>query len=69
MEIFKKILGVFFTREKIIGWVGAVIIALTSFFLGMEQKKIKEAIVDGPEISMPAPKPEPVKEETKPIGK
>lgn len=57
MEFLKKIAGLFLTKKKIIGWVSAVLIAIAAVFFGIDQKEIKQAIQDGPEITLPAVTP------------
>lgn len=54
----------FLSKKKIIGLVGAVIIAAVAAFFGMSPKEVKEAVVQGPDISVPAisqPSPAPEK--------
>jgi hypothetical protein len=64
MFILKNLIEMFLSKKKIIGLVGAVIIAAVAAFFGMSPKEVKEAVVQGPEISVPAisqPPPAPEK--------
>lgn len=63
MEFLKKMVEMFISKKKIIGWVAAAGFAYGAVHLGMEQKEFKEAVCGAPVIEkLPElPKPEDLK--------
>ena len=45
----------FFSKERIIGMVSALLMAIVAVFLGMSQASLKTAVCSGPAIELPKP--------------
>ena len=58
--LFQKILEAIISKKKIIAYVSALLIAVLATILGMKPTEIKDAIISGPVIELPASIPTPV---------
>lgn len=60
MEALKRLGLFFFSKKRIIGWIGAAAIAVGATLAGLQSKEVKEAVCGASVIELPTDK-EPAK--------
>lgn len=55
MEALKRLGLFFFTKKRIVGWIGAAAIAIGAAMAGMQSKEVKEAVCGAQVIEVPQP--------------
>lgn len=51
--MLQRLIEMFISKKKVIGFVSAIVIALIAAVLGMSASEVKESIISGPTIELP----------------
>lgn len=51
--IVERLIGVFIDKKRVIGWISAVVIAVSAVAAGLSSQEFKDAVCAGPVIEAP----------------